>query len=428
MSKPYMCGDEISVYVPDGGCDCNYTLAQIEPVDNNLSSYVLQLEGRAVGDVINIPKDKVVNHGELRTVINDGDPYPDALAGDKYIALNIAVTDEQVYVPLGKLGDMSNYYNKSEVDQLINSIDVGGYLVVNSLPATGDTNIIYLVPSGDGYERWIYTTPDGWINIGDTEIDLSEYLKITTAESTYQKLIPVTTGASQTLSRGGSFQVTETTADANNKASSLTKKTLTLPNDYYNKTEADARYYRQSQINTMLCDQHPVGSMYVTSTNTNPGSYLCGTWSLVDYDLAYNHLADSGVTWSDYYTKTARHSDIVIMGKRITVRLTWTTKTSYADTELNMCFIAPSTLGLTAHPFKNYIIGQADTGASLAMFDFGEVSGTASSVLRYLDASSGSGWHKVDVDTIFIVQFELMFAKNAIDQSKCDKFYWKRVS
>jgi hypothetical protein len=47
--------------------------------------------------------------------------------------------------------------------------------VVDTLPATGETSVIYLVESdSDTYEMWIWSN-DQWFDIGTTNIDLSDY-------------------------------------------------------------------------------------------------------------------------------------------------------------------------------------------------------------------------------------------------------------
>jgi len=47
--------------------------------------------------------------------------------------------------------------------------------VVQSLPATGEDNIIYLVKiKANTYQQWMYIN-DGWFDLGTTEIDLSGY-------------------------------------------------------------------------------------------------------------------------------------------------------------------------------------------------------------------------------------------------------------
>ena len=83
------------------------------------------------------------------------------------------------------VNDLVNYYKKSEtytqaeVDSLIGSIEHFHYEIVTTLPATGESNVLYLLgpksgTSGDMYEEYVYS--NGWVKIGDTSIDLSGYM------------------------------------------------------------------------------------------------------------------------------------------------------------------------------------------------------------------------------------------------------------
>ena len=84
--------------------------------------------------------------------------------------------------------DLVNYYTKSEtysreeVNNLIGQISSVSFEVVDSLPPTGESDKIYLVPktpgqSQDGYNEYIYVD-SGWERIGSTDIDLSQYATI----------------------------------------------------------------------------------------------------------------------------------------------------------------------------------------------------------------------------------------------------------
>jgi len=73
-------------------------------------------------------------------------------------------------------------YTKEEVTQLIGAIQQFHYEVVQELPQTGANNIMYLVPKSTSqtnnvYDEYVYS--NGWEKIGDTEIDLSNYVTIT---------------------------------------------------------------------------------------------------------------------------------------------------------------------------------------------------------------------------------------------------------
>ena len=57
-------------------------------------------------------------------------------------------------------------------------------VVVEELPETGDTQILYLVPNGEAeesniYDEYVYVDDD-WEKIGTTDVDLSDYVQKTT--------------------------------------------------------------------------------------------------------------------------------------------------------------------------------------------------------------------------------------------------------
>lgn len=68
----------------------------------------------------------------------------------------------------------SDYYNKTEVDNLIANLESVEMKVVTALPATGEGHIIYLVDNGSGYDQYVYSD-NQWHNIGSTSIDLTNY-------------------------------------------------------------------------------------------------------------------------------------------------------------------------------------------------------------------------------------------------------------
>lgn len=70
---------------------------------------------------------------------------------------------------------LKNYYNKTEVNDLINAIPTMNLLVVSTLPTTDiNTNTIYLVPYENEYEEYVYIN-NRWEMLGTTKINISEY-------------------------------------------------------------------------------------------------------------------------------------------------------------------------------------------------------------------------------------------------------------
>lgn len=78
------------------------------------------------------------------------------------------------------VNNLVNYYTKTEVGNLIGDIATIQVLAVDSLPTSGQSNIIYLVPKTSAQSQNIKDeylwTGSAFEKIGDTEIDLSNYL------------------------------------------------------------------------------------------------------------------------------------------------------------------------------------------------------------------------------------------------------------
>ena len=75
----------------------------------------------------------------------------------------------------------ANYQNASQVTTAINAAIAGisgiSFEIVQTLPATGDSGTIYLVPAGqsatgDIYVEWIYIN-NAWEKLGTTAVDLT---------------------------------------------------------------------------------------------------------------------------------------------------------------------------------------------------------------------------------------------------------------
>lgn len=87
----------------------------------------------------------------------------------------------------------SNTYTKSEVNNLISTISTGGFQVVSELPASGESNVIYLVSKSQTsedniYDEYIWVNND-WELIGTTQIDLTNYVTTDTLSTTLQNYV-----------------------------------------------------------------------------------------------------------------------------------------------------------------------------------------------------------------------------------------------
>ena len=98
---------------------------------------------------------------------------------------NVLPTNTTYWDALGVSGtDMSNYYTKTETDDLISAISTMDLKVVESLPTQDiSTTTIYLVPTAsaqtnNAYDEYIYVS-NNWEFIGTTQADLTDYVKNT---------------------------------------------------------------------------------------------------------------------------------------------------------------------------------------------------------------------------------------------------------
>lgn len=119
-------------------------------------------------------------------------------SGTKIGSITINGTSTDIYAPTPpsvtidtQMSDSSenavqNKVIKSYVDDAVASVVGVEFRKVNSLPATGENGVIYLLPksgtppTGNIYEEWIWISSDSdFEKIGETQIDLSGYVQDT---------------------------------------------------------------------------------------------------------------------------------------------------------------------------------------------------------------------------------------------------------
>lgn len=231
---------------------------------------------------------------------------------------------------------LANYYTKSEtytkkeVDSLVEA--KVAFQVVDALPTTGETAIIYLVPLADPETQNIYDEymwiGGAWELIGSTKTDLSDYY---TKEETDTKL-DTKANASNVYTK------TETDTKLNGKqatisggASTITSSNLTASRALVSSssgkvavsdvTSTELGYLDgvTSNVQTQLNDKAKASTTYTktevdTKLDTKANSADVYTQSQIDTKL--NTKADK-TALSSYYTKT--ESDSLLSAKQGTI-------------------------------------------------------------------------------------------------------------
>ncbi len=142
--------------------------------------------------------------------------------------------------------DLSNYYTKSEVDNLISAIPKFDIKVVQTLPSSDiSPTTVYLVPSdsesSDVYKEYIYVNTN-WELLGIQKSDLSSYYNKTEINNLLSA--KVNSSDLSTVATSGSYNdlsnkpiIPTKTSDLTNDSNFISSSDLS--NNYYNKTEVD---------------------------------------------------------------------------------------------------------------------------------------------------------------------------------------------
>jgi hypothetical protein len=172
-------------------------------------------------------------------------------------------------------------------------------------------------------------------------------------------------------------------------------------------------------------NNHPIGSVYITSTNTSPASYLGGTWTLITKEFTNTEVSNA-VTWNATNVVSGSGAAVFLMrGNRITFRIRFTNKVAITSSTLAIGTINVSKLGITGIYYEQFLGGD-DTANASVLFDINTSNGVAS--LRSLANIGGTISASTATSPTITACGELLFNQSAMVDSACDKFYWKRTA
>ena len=171
---------------------------------------------------------------------------------------------------------------------------------------------------------------------------------------------------------------------------------------------------------------YPVGAIYINSTNTNPATFLGGTWELIDKEFK---ARNSNFT-TDFYTlntelcSSINSGTVQWNGHTLRLLFTWTNASIINDDALTILQLALSELGITRFGFTNRFSHFSDGGQVVIEYgisDTGEVQ--TRDIMR-----RGSSDADLPAGANIAAQFMWTIRGTDMLDSFCDKFYWKRTS
>lgn len=202
----------------------------------------------------------------------------------------------------------------------------------------------------------------------------------------------------------------------------INTKTKKVYNNNKELALAESVTAQKTRIDNIVNTIYPVGSVYVTSTNTNPANILGkGTWTLVD-----KGFKSYSIFTPDMFTAATNVvADTVYLSRganTIRIRLSLVVNAALSDTGMKLGTLNWDVVGIT---------GLHAALIELLSFRDGANGGIAYSV--YHESGEIQQLDVFDVDTIasgstFFLDFTFVVGYDRMLDSVCDKFYWKRTA
>lgn len=188
---------------------------------------------------------------------------------------------------------------------------------------------------------------------------------------------------------------------------------------------SDAAAALQSQL-------HPVGSTYITSTNTNPSSVLgIGTWELYDKEFAPYSSTTSILSMYTTYVSSVSGFLLIRKGHDITIRFQLTTNAALGYADRNLVNFTTSSIGLTGAYADWDVIGSSSNNSNnIDGIILGQLNGDNDNTTFILSSrSTVTRVSEQQIPSGSIVSFLLrpLFTFDQMMDSACNKFYWRRT-
>ena len=173
---------------------------------------------------------------------------------------------------------------------------------------------------------------------------------------------------------------------------------------------------------------YPVGSLYVTSTPENPGTYLGGTWELYDKHLKTNYLTSANgdpiIRGENAQNVASCEAFVSTHDHTAEISIVVTLAKNMGDTNLEFAGLNFSAMGFSRISNTVYSVSASETSEGVAFMELSYSSGQVTGVDIVAKGAgttlpSGSKVRGVFTCT---VHSEWMF------DEYCDKFFWKKTS
>jgi hypothetical protein len=187
---------------------------------------------------------------------------------------------------------------------------------------------------------------------------------------------------------------------------------------------AKALYHAYSQSVDIA---HPVGSLMITTTNTNPATTVGGTWVLIDKSFKAANI-DLTLTPAAYWTALNATlgpcSSVLLADHTLSLRLNLFVTANLTDSTDTLGTLNSTTLGVTElvpETLSNVAI--SDGGGSILAYELSQNGELSVTKVWLLDETSAA-----DGNQSYYINLSQSIPHTKMLDEFCDKFYWKRTA
>lgn len=176
---------------------------------------------------------------------------------------------------------------------------------------------------------------------------------------------------------------------------------------------------------------YPVGSIFISNTNTNPSTFMGGEWKLIDKGFSDFYGSDTGE--GTYFTKNETNVDeyniyFTRSNKRVTMRLMFKNLVALSDSTVNIGTLLFNKLGFSQlyHSLYSHL-GGTDGGNAVIQSSLIYNTGVIN-IQDIVHKTSVSSSATVAIGSEMYIEYDFNIPMNYMLDEACDKFYWKRTA
>lgn len=170
----------------------------------------------------------------------------------------------------------------------------------------------------------------------------------------------------------------------------------------------------------------PIDSVYITSTNESPASFLDGTWELIDKGFKEEYVNDTAGELFTMNTTNISSYQVALTrnGSSIRIRFYCTLKVNVEDTSVIVGNLNYANIGITriTSGYQGMASGN-DAGNCIFVYDVSYNTGE----IKITDVV-GKTENKIPSGTTIYADFTFTNNFAYMLDDACDKFYWKRTA